>query len=162
MRLDRSAWRHVHIEEPAARGHRGDRNVPAEPGDGGTAEHSGFHRVSADVGYHVTRNNDDENGTSWDEDYFYDFSLTYGLPGDPDVASISVSRSLQPQSSAQLVTQTGQCVAIAGQQDTAGGAISNLRPSERGRSGPEPKRIGRDPIAATCVRCSARVTRRSD
>lgn len=62
--------------------------------------------TSADVGYHVTRNNDDENGTSWDEDYFYDFSLTYGLPGDPDVATISVSRALQPQSSAQLVTQT--------------------------------------------------------
>jgi hypothetical protein len=62
--------------------------------------------TSADVGYHVTHNKSDVDGSSWDEDYFYDFSLTYGVPGDPDVASIGVSRSLQPQSSAQLVTQT--------------------------------------------------------
>ena len=61
--------------------------------------------TSADVGFHVINNDTEQDGSTWDNDYFYDFSLTYGQPGDPDIASITVSRSLQPQSSAQQVTE---------------------------------------------------------
>jgi len=78
----------------------------AGPLVGWTHRFSDRFTTSADVGYHLTRSEDKFQGTSWDSDYFYDFSLTYGVPGDPDVASISVQRALQPQSSAQLVTQT--------------------------------------------------------
>jgi hypothetical protein len=71
-------------------------------------EHTFSDRFStrADIGYHVIHNDSDLEGSSWDNDYFYDFSLTYGKPGDPDIATISVRRALEPQSSAQQVTQT--------------------------------------------------------
>lgn len=63
--------------------------------------------TTADVGYHIIHNNSDRDGTSWDNDYFYDFALTYGVEGqDPDVVTLSVARKLVPQSSAQQVTQT--------------------------------------------------------
>jgi len=78
----------------------------AGPFVGWTHRFSDRFTTSADIGYHVIHNKSDRDGTSWDNDYFYDFGLTYGQPGDPDIASISVQRALQPQSSAQQVTQT--------------------------------------------------------
>lgn len=62
--------------------------------------------TTVDVGYHAVHNKSDKDGSGWDNDYFYDFALTYGEEGDPDVATISVARKLVPQSSAQQVTQT--------------------------------------------------------
>jgi len=66
--------------------------------------------TTADVGYHIIHNKSDSDGSNWDNDYFYDFALTYGEVGDPDVATISVRRQLVPQSSAQQVTQTAVSV----------------------------------------------------
>jgi opacity protein-like surface antigen len=73
---------------------------------GWTHKFSDRFTTKVDVGYHVIHNKSDVDGSSWDQDYFYDFALTYGEPGDPDIATISVQRSLQPQSSAEQVTET--------------------------------------------------------
>jgi hypothetical protein len=62
--------------------------------------------TNVDVGYHITHNQSDADGSGWDSDYFYDFSVTYGEVGDPDVVTFGVQRALQPQSTAQQVTQT--------------------------------------------------------
>jgi hypothetical protein len=62
--------------------------------------------TNVDVGYHITHNQSSVDGNGWDNDYFYDFSVTYGETGDPDIVSFAVSRSLQPQSTAQQITAT--------------------------------------------------------
>lgn len=62
--------------------------------------------TAADVGYHIIHNIENHNGSSWVNDYLYDFSLTYGDVGDPDIVRLAVQRALQPESTATQVTAT--------------------------------------------------------